>query len=207
MSRTLQQPIVYCISEGRVDEENFIGASRGIVARIAAARRCGVTMFQVREKQLSAKLCFALATEAVQAAHRSGVKLLVNGRADIALAAGADGVHLPADGVPAAAVRSFVPSGFIIGVSTHSMREALAARDDGADFVTFGPVFESPGKGKGLGVEALAEVCEKLHGFPIVALGGVDADSVEALLSRGASGVAAIRYLNECLEAGRPVVV
>lgn len=207
MIRRLDRPIVYCISEGLADNHNFTQAKQEIIQRISNAGRCGVGIFQIREKRLSAKRLFELTTAAADAARATGVKLLVNGRADIALAAGADGVHLPSDGLPAAELRQRLPEEFLIGVSVHTAGEAEAAKDAGADLVTFGPVFPSPGKGEGVGPERLREVCERLGPFPVVALGGVDGGRIRDVLEQGAAGFAAIRYLNECLAAGKRVEV
>lgn len=200
MSLLLHKPIVYCISEGRADDDNFHLVKEDIVPKIGNAASRGVSMFQIREKKLSAARQFELAEEAVRAAGETGLKIIVNGRADIALAAGAAGVHLPADGVSAGHLRKCVPEDFIIGVSTHSVEETVAAMDDGADFVTFGPVFASPGKGRGVGLNYLAEVCATVAPFPVVALGGIDQGRIEVVFRNGASGFAAIRYLNGLLE-------
>lgn len=207
MSRHLDKPIIYCISEGLADDGNFTQAKREIVRRISNAGRCGVNLFQIREKGLSAARLYELSSAAAEAGREVNVKLLVNGRADVALAAGAHGVHLPSDGLPAAELRSRVPNEFLIGVSVHSAEEALAARENGADFVTLGPVFQSPGKGPALGLEKLAAVCERLGPFPVLALGGVDESRVKDVLEHGAAGFAAIRYLNECLASGKDVRV
>jgi thiamine-phosphate pyrophosphorylase len=193
-------PIVYCISEGLADDENFKNAGPRILARLRNAAACGVTHFQLREKNLSAANLFDLALEAALCARQAGVKLLVNGRFDIALAAGADGVHLPADGCPTNAVRRAVPSSFLIGASTHSVEEVVEAKAAGADFVVFGPVFSSPGKDYAVGLDQLAVACETVSPFPVVALGGIDEDRVGEVLGCGATGFAAIRYLNSCID-------
>ncbi len=199
MTRTLRKPIVYCISEGLADAANITRTTREIIERIRKAPRCGVTLFQVREKRLNGRDLFELSREAAGAARESGIDLLVNGRPDIALAAGASGVHLPSDGLPPAEVRRCMPEDFLIGVSAHTANEVAAARDSGADLVTFGPVFESPGKGSGIGLDAFAEVCRAVHPFPVIALGGVDESRVNEVLAHGGSGYAAIRYLNDRL--------
>lgn len=205
MNASLDKPIVYCISEGLADNGNLLQARHEMITRIRNAAACGVNLFQVREKKLSAADLFDLSKDAANAAREAGVTLLINGRADIALAAGADGVHLPSDGVPASEVRRGVPDTFIIGVSVHTLDEAAAASQAGADLATFGPVFESPGKGEAVGLEKLAEVCKRLAPFPIVALGGIDETRVKDVLGRGAAGFAAIRYLNECLASNKRV--
>jgi thiamine-phosphate pyrophosphorylase len=207
VSRPLDKPIVYCISEGLADDNNFGQVKQEIITRIKNAGRSGVTLFQIREKKLSAARLFDLSSEAADATRRIGVRLLVNGRADIALAAGANGVHLPSDGLPAAVLRRHVPEDFTIGVSVHTLDEAVAAKEAGADLVTFGPVFESPGKGIGVGLDALGMVCDRLGSFPVVGLGGVNETRIGSVLECGAAGVAAIRYLNECLASGKRVPV
>lgn len=207
MSRHLDKLIVYCISEGLADGNSFDSLKREIVALIGNAGRCGVTHFQIREKKLSAARLFELSEESAAAAKATGVKLLINGRADIALAAGADGVHLPADGIPAGELRRNVPIGFIIGVSVHTLEEAAAAKEAGADLVMFGPVFSSPGKGQGVGLDSLARTCKRLSPLPVVAVGGIDEDRIASVLDHGGSGFASIRYLNECLASGRRVPI
>ena len=147
---------------------------------------------QLREKDLDDGPLLALARLARTLLPPS-VPLLVNGRLDIALAAGGDGVHLPADGVPAAPLRARFGGGrtLLIGRSTHSVAEVERARDDGADYVTFGPVYSTPGKGAPAGLEALARAAAA--GLPVYALGGVTLDRFDELAAAGAAGFAAIR--------------
>lgn len=164
---------------------------------VRVAVETGVSMIQIREKLLSARSLFELTEAAVEITRGSATRILVNGRADIVLAAGADGVHLPANGLSANVVRQSFPADFVIGVSTHSSAEALEAATNGADFITFGPVFESPGKGKPQGMEELARVCKMLGPFPVIALGGINESNYRNVLKFGASGFAAIRFLNE----------
>lgn len=197
MNHPLQKPSIYLITNGDADSGNFTLKTREILETVRAAAESGISMIQIREKSLSARLLFDLTEAAFEITRETDTKLLVNGRADIALAAGADGVHLPADGLPADVVRRSFPSDFLIGVSTHSVKEALTAKTNGADFVTFGPVFESPGKSRPQGVEELTRVCELLDTFPVIALGGIDESNYRNVLEAGASGFAAIRFLNE----------
>ena len=192
------EPIVYCISEGRANSENFREVRDDILEKIKNAADRGVNMFQIREKVLSADLLYDLTIGAVSAAGES-VRVLVNDRADIAMAAGAAGVHLPSRGLPARELRKHVPADMLIAVSTHSLEEVKAAKDDGADLVTFGPIFASPGKGDGVGIAALAEICSASGDLPVVALGGIDGGRINEVLRGGAFGFAAIRYLNELL--------
>lgn len=199
MSPRIQLPAIYCISEGRLTPENYAADSERLLSRIQAAASGGITMFQIREKALTASQLLELAANAVRAAGNTSLKILVSGRADIALAAGADGVHLPANGVPVEALRKWVPYEFLIGVSTHSLDEVIAAQEGGADFAVFGPVFETPGKGPPFGIDALKEVCDAVAPFPVLALGGIDEENAAEALDAGVSGYAAIRYLNRQL--------
>jgi len=126
--------------------------------------------------------------------------LLVNERADIARAAGADGVHLPARSLDAATVRATFGADFLIGVSTHSVAEVRAARTAEADFVVFGPVFQSPSKtiyGAPLGLGKLQAAAAECAPFPVIALGGIDQSGAADCLRAGASGIAAIRLFSE----------
>lgn len=125
-------------------------------------------------------------------------RVLVNDRFDVALAAGAAGVHVTSQSISTSEVRRICGDEFIIGVSTHSLDEVLVARDEGADFVVFGPVFDTASKrsyGPAQGLAALAKVCEV--GLPVIALGGVALENVEACFRAGASGVAGIGMFSD----------
>jgi thiamine-phosphate pyrophosphorylase len=131
------------------------------------------------------------------------VPLLVNRRLDVALAAGADGVHLPADGLPVSRVRAASPRGLRVGVSTHSAEEAVRAIEEGADVVVIGPIFETPSKagfGPPLGFRSLATLPPReTHGSKIFAIGGIGESRLEELLPfrDRLSGVAGIRLFQE----------
>ena len=157
------------------------------IARIAAV---GVDAVQIREKNLDDRSLWEIVRSA-RAVLPSTTLLLVNGRADIALAAGADGVHLPSDGVPVAALRRRFGPGFLLGVSTHGVAEVEQARDGGADYAIFGPVWETPGKRPATGTGALARAAAA--GLPVYALGGVTIERFGEVAAAGAAGVAAIR--------------
>jgi thiamine-phosphate pyrophosphorylase len=123
-------------------------------------------------------------------------RLLVNDRADIARAAGADGVHLTTRSLEASAVRRAFGPDFLIGVSAHTPAEARAARAGGADFAVFGPVFDTPSKralGRPVGLEGLRGVALALAPFPLFAIGGVTRENAPQVIRAGARGVAAIR--------------
>ena len=130
----------------------------------------------------------------------SATRLLVNDRADIAAGVGADGVHLTTRSIDAAAIRETFGDEFLIGVSTHSFDEAVAARDGGADFVVFGPIFATTSKeqyGAPVGVEELSRAAHALDPFPVIGLGGITAANAQSCLNAGASGVAGISIFGD----------
>jgi thiamine-phosphate pyrophosphorylase len=159
-----------------------------ILAFAARAIRQGIEMIQVREKDLRARDLLELVGTIGDLARGSETKILVNDRLDVALAAAVDGVHLPGNGLPVNRVRPFVST---LGVSVHTLEEALAAESAGADFVVFGPVFDSPGK-KAVGLDPLRKVTAVVK-IPILAIGGITNENTPLVLSAGAAGIAAIR--------------
>jgi thiamine-phosphate diphosphorylase len=158
---------------------------------LRALGAAGIGAVQIREKDLDDRDLYDLARLA-RTLLPTATRLLVNGRLDVALAAGADGVHLPADGVPVRALRERFGEGVLIGRSTHTVEEVERARGEGADYVTFGPVFATPGKGAPVGLEGLARATAAA-GVPVFALGGVTLERFGELAGAGAAGVAAIR--------------
>jgi thiamine-phosphate pyrophosphorylase len=156
-----------------------------------AASAAGVDAVQLREKDLGGLDLFGAVAAVVEAVGTT-MTVLVNGRADVAVAAGAGGVHLPARGLPIALVRRTFP-GLLLGASTHSLDEVAIARDAGADYVTFGPVYPPTSKRSALppvgpsGLEAAARL-----EVPVLALGGVTVERLAAIAAAGAAGVAAI---------------
>ena len=186
----LPRPIIYPITSGN-------STSLNILQLLRVAVETEVPLFQIREKSLPARVLYELTTRAVEITRGSKTRLLVNDRADIARAAGADGVHLTAHSLPADVVRSICGPEFVIGVSTHSLDEARAARDTGADFVVFGPVFEKHGFSTPRGLDKLRQVTSELSDFPVLAIGGITLENVAACCEAGASGIAAIRLLND----------
>jgi thiamine-phosphate pyrophosphorylase len=161
---------------------------------LRALATAGIGAVQLREKDLADRDLYDLARRA-RAILPPSVRLLINGRADVALAAGADGAHLPADGVPVAALRRRFGSGMLIGRSTHRLAEVERARDEGADYVTFGPVYATPGKGPPAGVGELSRAAAA--GVAVYALGGVTLETFGELAGAGAAGIAAIRLFQE----------
>ena len=159
------------------------------VARNAISR--GVELIQVREKDLSGKELFELVCGVRDLARGTQTRVLVNDRLDLALAAGIDGVHLPAAGLPPDRVRPYVA---VLGVSTHSVEEVRAAERARADFVIFGPIFETPGK-KPVGLEALRRVTRSVR-IPVLAIGGITDATAPLVMEAGAAGIAAIRMFS-----------
>ena len=165
-----------------------------MLERIGAAFTAGVDYVQIREKGLPTRDLFRL-VEGAAAVRRSG-RLLVNDRADVALACGADGVHLPAERLPASQIRALAGQGFLVGVSCHSIEEVERTAGEGADFAALGPIFITPGKGPPLGLAPL-ELAARLP-IPVLALGGVTLENARLCLDAGAAGIAGIRlFQNE----------
>ena len=148
----------------------------------------GVDFIQVREKDLSARALFELVCRIRDLAAGSKTRVLVNDRLDVALAARIEGVHLPGNGLPTERVRPLVS---LLGVSTHTLAEVQVAERAGADFVVFGPVFETPGK-KAVGLEALRTVTSAVR-IPVLAIGGCDLANAPQIMEADAKGYAAIR--------------
>jgi thiamine-phosphate pyrophosphorylase len=193
------KPLTYLITGGEATLEKFSENCREILTLIEIAVESKILLIQIREKKLPARLVFELASKAAEITRNSKTKLLVNDRADIALAAKADGVHLTSVSMSAGVVRQNFPANFIIGVSAHSLEDAENAKKQGADFVTFSPIFPTPSKekyGAPQGLEKLRRICEKLQPFPVIALGGIDETNYSQALKTGATGFAAIRFLN-----------
>jgi thiamine-phosphate pyrophosphorylase len=167
-----------------------------------------VTLVQLREKNLSGRVLYELAAAAADLARGSATHVLVNDRADIARAAGCDGVHLTTNSLPARVMRRAFGEDFLIGASTHSLLEAREARDGGADFAVFGPVFDTSSKrayGPPVGLEALNSAARELAPFPVVALGGVSSENAAEALRVGAGGVAGIRLFADGQNLARTV--
>lgn len=156
----------------------------------ARAARDHVEMIQIRAKHLSARALAELVRSALANALQS--KILVNTRTDVALACGAQGVHLPADSMSPADIRRIAPAGFLIGVSCHKIEELTAAEREGADFAVYGPVFPSVTKAlTPIGLDAFQEAVSKVR-FPVYALGGVTRENAGACMEAGAAGIAGI---------------
>jgi thiamine-phosphate pyrophosphorylase len=169
--------------------------ARETLELIAAAARGGVGLVQIRERRLDDRSLLDLAARAVTVTTGTGCRVLVNERVDLALAAGAAGVHLRGSSFAASRVRAMVPAGFIIGRSVHTLVEAQAAgAEGGCDYLLFGTVFASPSKPADhpiAGVDALASVCKSAR-LPVLAIGGVTPQNAAEVARAGAAGVAGI---------------
>jgi thiamine-phosphate pyrophosphorylase len=197
MSLDCSSPVLYLITKGEATETDVDRSVVDVCEAVRRAVEAKLALVQIREKNLSARSLYRLVREVAALTRGTSTRLLVNDRIDVAVAAGSDGVHLTAGSIPVGAARKLVPTDFVIGVSTHSIAEIESAREDGADFVVYGPVFDTPGKSEAKGVEDLTEACRRVKGFPVIALGGVNADNFEKVISADAAGAAAIRWLNE----------
>ena len=178
-------------------------AENALIKSIQIAAAAGVDWIQIREKDLESRALARLVRRASETTRGSGAKILVNDRLDVALSAGAAGVHLGEASLPVETVaewRRFAGRGeFQIGVSCHSIEAARTAERGGADYVFFGPVFPTPSKaafGPPQGIARLREVCAAVR-IPVLAIGGVSIENTVACIEAGASGVAAIRLFQE----------
>ncbi len=161
---------------------------------IEDALKGGLQALQLREKDLSVRQLYATACRLREITSRYGARLFVNDRLDVALSVEADGIHLAGTSIPPRAVHKVTGGKMIIGVSTHTLEEAIEAEREGADFITFGPVYKTPSKkkyGPPVGIEKLKEVAEKVS-IPVFGLGGIKIERVQDVLKAGAQGVALI---------------
>jgi thiamine-phosphate pyrophosphorylase len=168
---------------------------RAIVDQAQAAAASGVDLFQIRERDVTDRALLALATQVLDRVKGSSMRVLINDRLDIALAAGAHGVHLKSSGIPASSARPLAPAGFLIGCSAHTSIEVERGSGGGADFVIFGTIYPTTSKPAGhpwAGEQGLADAA-RLSGVPVLAIGGIDAARVREV-ARFASGVAAIGW-------------
>jgi thiamine-phosphate pyrophosphorylase len=188
MNKKAQLPPIYLICDRHKHAPNLTFWET--LEELLAA---GVGMVQLREKDLSANQLLPLAQQARELTNRYNALLLINDRIDIALAVKADGVHLGGHSLPAQIVRSLCADDFLIGVSTHASVEIENARLQGADFVTFGPIFYTASKakmGSPIGSKALMNLADRP--FPIYPLGGINDLNLPQLIAVGADRIAAI---------------
>jgi thiamine-phosphate pyrophosphorylase len=197
-----ERPLVFYVTDRR---SLSTANTADLLEKIRDAVAAGCDVVQIREKDLSAKALLQLAREALSVGVAAGTEgLLVNDRLDVAIAAGAAGVHLggfslAAGDVTRRCLAGHAPADFLVGVSCHSLQEIVAAEESGANYVFFGPVFDTPSKrsfGSPQGLKRLREACRAVK-IPVVAIGGVDEKNAAECMKAGAAGIAAIRMFQE----------
>jgi thiamine-phosphate pyrophosphorylase len=164
----------------------------GLLRQAAQAIEAGVDLIQIRERDLEAAELMALATAMLRVSRRTATRVVINDRLDVAIAAGADGVHLRGDSFPVAAARRLAPAHFLIGRSVHTTADAIAA--DGADYLIAGTVFPSASKAGAtswLGPDGLRAIVRAAP-MPVLAIGGVTLERLPDVAATGAAGIAAI---------------
>jgi len=187
-------PRLFIVSSGEENTDNGLL----LLNQLNLLPRSLPCMIQIREKKLEAKELLTLSVKARAIVLPEGSLLLMNERADIALAAGLDGVHLPENACSAKTIRSFAP-GLIYGCSVHSKSALLIAEESGADYLLFGPVFDTPSKrkyGAPQGLEKLGEFCQ-LTSLPVFALGGITPQNAALCMAEGAYGIAGLSIFQD----------
>jgi thiamine-phosphate pyrophosphorylase len=155
----------------------------------------GVSAVQLREKELTSRAFVAEARAIAQVLSGSGVPLFVNDRVDVALAVGADGVHVGQDDLPAADARRLIGPEMLLGVSVATGDEARSALADGADYVSVSPVFLTPTKPEAdaaVGIEGVSEIRRAVGDAPVLAIGGIDSGNARSVTAAGADGVSVV---------------
>jgi len=192
-----RRPLFYYIT----DRKGLV--RKNLLACIERVIDWGADFVQIREKDLPDQELFELTSKTLALARGSRCRILVNGRADIALASGAHGVHLPSTGLRLPDLASWLPKNFLVGMSAHSIQEVRRAAREGADYVLLGPVFATPSKlkyGAPLGLEVLRAACTRTS-VPVFGLGGIGPGQIGPILAAGSVGVAGIGLFQKRLGA------
>jgi thiamine-phosphate pyrophosphorylase len=187
---------VYLITDRKLltRSPEFPVQSARLLAAVEDALKAGITAVQLREKDLPVRELLELAYRTREVTARYEAMLFINERVDIAICVEADGVHLGQAGIPVQAARRIAGRRLFIGASTHNLEEALTAEREGADFITFGPVYDTPSKrtyGEPVGIGALQTVSEKVS-LPVFGIGGISSARVKEVRNAGARGIALI---------------
>ncbi len=177
-----------------ITDRQSAGGVEALLGWVERAAERGVDWIQVREKDLPARELLLLTRRILDLVKPRSTRVLVNSRTDVALAAGAHGVHLQENAISPKILRPLCPPGFLIGVSTHSVEGAREAGAAGADFVVFGPVFATPSKAAFGPPQGLAKLRETVSAvtIPVLALGGVTQENTNTCIEAGAAGIAGI---------------
>ncbi len=177
-----------------ITDRKLVPRSSSLIIAVEDALKAGVRAVQLREKDLAIRDLLALAYRMREVTARYGAMLFINDRVDVALCVEADGVHLGQSGIPVNAARKLAGSKLFIGASTHDLEEALVAEREGADFITFGPLYDTPSKrkyGAPVGIGSLRNVAGKIS-LPVFGIGGITTDRAREVLDAGARGIALI---------------
>ncbi len=183
--KEIELPKLYAITDREKYGENFMETLEGVLER-------GVRFVQLREKELPDRELYRLAKKVRELTRRYGALLTINSRFDVALAVGAEGVHLPQNSLPPSAVKSKYPN-LLVGFSAHDLESALYAQEEGADYITLSPIFKTSShpSAKPLGIRKLEEISKKVQ-IPIYALGGINWNRTKTCYKAGAYGIAGI---------------
>ena len=177
-----------------ITDRSFVGG-KTLYEQIEDALRGGVTILQLREKNLSDELFIEEAIKVREICHRYGVPLIINDNVEVALKSGADGVHVGIEDAPVEEIRKIAPN-LIIGATAKTLKQAISAERAGADYLGVGALFPSPTKQNAIRItkEELKIICESVH-IPVVAIGGITLENLPTLSGGGMAGVAVVSAL------------
>jgi thiamine-phosphate pyrophosphorylase len=175
-----------------ITERSYIG-KRNLVDAVEEAIKAGITVLQLREKDITSREFYHLALQLRELTKAYGIPFIINDRVDIALAVDADGVHVGQDDLPADVVRKIIGKEKIMGVSAKTVEEAIKAEKDGADYLGVGAIFPSPTKpsSEAIGLEGLKIIKNKVK-IPVVAIGGINKNNAGEVITAGADGISCI---------------
>jgi thiamine-phosphate pyrophosphorylase len=199
----IRNPLLCYVTDGQTGPHPSRESLQALLQKIEIVASAGVDWIQIREKDLSGRQLAELARKAIQRVPQECL-ILLNDRVDVALAVAAGGLHLGEKSISLADARRLIDGHgglgtFLVGASTHSLEAALANEKQGADYLIFGPVFETPSKagyGPAQGLQQLEKVCRSIS-VPVLAIGGITQENAQQCLDHGAAGIAAIRMFQD----------